>query len=164
MTTSLVRTRHATAHDVTALVAMHGRCSSDTLRRRFHTPVAQVSARLVEELVTPLDGWSVVAEQCDDLVGLACAGPLAPGVVEVGLLVEDAHQGTGIGARMTRELALEASLRGYSTLVCLTQPDNDSVERTVRRAGLDCATSRGDGVLEVVAALPVRAGRLRHPA
>jgi GNAT superfamily N-acetyltransferase len=164
MTTTLVRTRHATAHDVAPLVAMHRRCSPDTLHRRFHVPVAHVPARLVEQLVAPAGGWSIVAERRDDVVGHGCAGPIAPGVVEVGLLVEDAHQGTGIGVRLIRDLAGEASRRGFSTLVCLAQADNESVVRTVRRAGLDCVPTRRDGLLEVTVALPSRRGRLRRPA
>ena len=109
-------------------------------------------------------GWSIVAEQCDLMVGHGCAGPLSPGVVEVGLVVEDAHQGTGIGARLTRDLAVEASRRGFSTMVCLAQPDNDSVVRTVRRAGLDCVPTLADGLLEVQVALPARRGGLQRPA
>jgi GNAT superfamily N-acetyltransferase len=164
MTTTLVRTRHTTTHDVAALVAMHRRCSPDTLHRRFHVPVHDVPPRVVEQLVAPPGGWSIVAEQCDDLVGHGSAGPLSPGVVEVGLVVEDAHQGTGIGALLIRDLAVEASRRGFSTMVCLAQPDNDSVVRTVRRAGLDCVPVLVDGLLEVSVALPARRSRLRRPA
>ena len=164
MTTTLVRTRHATTHDVAALVAMHRRCSPDTLHRRFHVPVHDVPPRTVERLVAPPGGWSIVAEQCEDVVGHACVGPLSPRVLEVGLVVEDAHQGTGIGALLIRDLADEASRRGFTTMVCLAQPDNDSVVRTVRRAGLDCVPTLADGLLEVRVALPSRRGGLQRPA
>lgn len=156
MTTTLVGTRHATQQDVARLVALHRRCSPDTLHRRFHGPFVAVPARLVEQLVSPPGGWSVVAERGDDLVGHGCAGPLEPGVVEVGLLVEDAHQGSGVGTLLIRDLAHEAADRGFRTLVCLAQPDNDAVVRTVRRAGLDCVAVRRDGLLEVQVVLPTR--------
>ncbi len=164
MTISLVRTRYATLDDVEAVVALHARCSPDTLRRRFHAPVTSVPERLVRQLVAPRGGWSVLAEQCGGLVGLGCAGPLSPTRLEVGLLVEDAHQGTGVGSRMLRELAGDASARGYRDLVCLAEPDNDSVLPTVRRAGLEGVPSWVDGLLEVVVPLPARRRGLTRPA
>lgn len=164
MTTALVRTRHPTRHDVPALVDLHRRCSPATLHSRFHVPVGAVSARIVEQLVAPTGGWSLVAEQRGAPVGLGCAGPVAPGVLEVGLLVEDAHQGTGIGTRLTRDLAREATRRGFHTLLCLSLTDNVTIVPTLRRAGLDASARRRDGLLEVVAALPARRRSLRHPA
>jgi L-amino acid N-acyltransferase YncA len=164
MTTSLVRTRRATPDDVAAVVALHGRCSEETLHRRFHVPVTQVSERLARQLVAPRRGWSIVAEQCGEVVGLACAGPVSPTVLEVGLLVEDRHQSTGIGSRMLRDLARDAYARGYRSLLCLAEPDNESVLPTVRRAGLEGAPVVVDGLLEVVVALPARRRGLRRPA
>lgn len=164
MTTALVRTRRATGNDVAALVDLHRRCSPATLHSRFHVPVSAVSARIVEQLVAPTGGWSLVAEQRGAPVGLGCAGPVAAGVLEVGLLVEDAHQGTGIGTRLTRDLALEATRRGFHTLVCLALSDNVTIVPTLRRAGLTAAARRHDGLLEVVAALPVGRRSLPHPA
>jgi L-amino acid N-acyltransferase YncA len=154
MPTALVHTRPATLEDVDAVVALHDRCSAETLRRRFHIPVSRVAPRFAEELISPKDGWSVLAEQCGEVVGLASAGPLSPTCVEVGLLVEDLFQGSGAGSRMLRDLAEEASVRGFRSLVCLVEADNESVFPTVRRAGLDGALSLVDGLLEVVAPLP----------
>jgi GNAT superfamily N-acetyltransferase len=160
MTTALVRTRTATLDDVEPVVALHARCSPATLHRRFHTPLTEVDDRLVRRLLEPPRGWSVVAEQCGKVVGLGCAGALSRTELEVGLLVEDAHQGIGIGSRMLRELAREAGERGYRTLVCLAEAANESVLPTVRSAGLDGVASVTDGLLEIVAPLPAR-GLLR---
>jgi GNAT superfamily N-acetyltransferase len=143
---------------------MHLRCSAETLHRRFHVPLPHVSARLVRRLVAPSDGWSVLAEQCDEVIGLACAGPVSDTEIEVGLLVEDAHQGTGVGTRLLRQVAGEAAERGYRTLVLLAQPDNDSVLRTVRRAGLHGASRWTDGLLEVTAPLASDPRELGQPA
>ncbi len=164
MTTSLVRTRHASPHDVVAVVALHARCSEETLRRRFHVPVTQITERLAEQLVAPRHGWSLVAEHCGEVVGLACAGPVSPTVLEVGLLVEDRYQSTGIGSRMLRDLSRDAHARGYQSLLCLAEPDNESVLPTVRRAGLEGAPVVVDGLLEVVVPLPARRRGLRRPA
>ena len=164
MTTALVRTRPATPDDVDAVVALHDRCSPETLRRRFHVPVPHVPPRLAHQLVAPPGGWSVLAERCGEVVGLACAGPLSRTSAEVGILVEDLSQGTGVGSRLLRELSQKASARGFRTLVCLTEPDNESVLRTVRRAGLEGVPALVDGVLEVVVRLPSRPSDLQRPA
>jgi GNAT superfamily N-acetyltransferase len=143
---------------------MHARCSPATLHRRFHVAMTHVSPRLARRLVVPPGGWSVVAEQGELLVGLGCAGPLSSTELEVGLLVEDRHQGTGIGSGMLRDLADEGSARGFRTLVCLAEPDNESVLSTVRRAGLEGDPSWVDGLLEVVVPLPVLTADLPLPA
>ena len=164
MMTSLVTTRYATFDDVEAVVEMHARCSPETLRRRFHVPVSAVPERLARQLVSPRRGWSVLAEQCGNVVGLGCAGPLSATRLEVGLLVEDSRQGTGVGSRMLRDLACDASARGFRELACLAEPDNESVLPTVRRAGLEGVPSWTDGLLEVVVPLPARRRGLRRPA
>ncbi len=105
MTTALVRTRPATLDDLDAIVDLHARCSAETLRSRFHAPVTHVPPRLARQLIAPRDGWSVLAEQCGEVIGLGCAAPVSRSTVEVGLLVEDLSQGTGVGSRMLRDLA-----------------------------------------------------------
>src|SRR3954451_10415205 len=164
MTTSVARTRHAGFDDVEQVTAMHRRCSPESLHRRFHVPLANVPPRLVRRLLIPSDGWSVVAEHRGGVIGLACAGPLSDTDLEVGLLVEDAHQGHGVGTLLLRRLAEDACDRGYTTLVCLTQPDDEAVLRTVRAAGLDAATTWHDGVLEVRAPLAPPLLALGQPA
>jgi GNAT superfamily N-acetyltransferase len=164
MTTSLVTTRHATPDDVAAVVALHERCSPATLRRRFHVPVSHVPERLVRELVAPERGWSVLAEQHGEAVGLACAGALTATQLEVGLLVEDRLHGTGVGSGMLRDLAREAASRGYHSLKCFVEPDNESMLPTVRRAGLHGEPSWVDGLVEIVMPLAVRRWDLSLPA
>jgi predicted N-acetyltransferase YhbS len=164
MTTTLVRTRQATAADVGAVLALHRRCSPATLEHRFHVPVTQVPERLVRALVTPERGWSIVAEQGDEVVGHGCAAETSAEQVEVGLLVDDAHQGTGVGTRLMRELAASAAERGYDSLMCAVEPDNESVLPTVHRAGLDAVTSHVDGVLEIEVPLVALGARSRRTA
>jgi GNAT superfamily N-acetyltransferase len=164
MTTALVRTRPASLDDVPAVLALHDRCSPETLRRRFHAPVSHVPPTLVRQLVAPREGWSVVAEQCGEVVGLGCAAPLSRSTIEVGLLVEDLSQGIGVGTRMLRDLAREAATRGFRTLLCLAEADNESVLPTVRRAGLDGLPTLVDGFLEVVVPLPAEPHDLQRPA
>jgi GNAT superfamily N-acetyltransferase len=164
MTTSLVRTRHATDDDVGAVLALYDRCSSQTLESRFHVPVVRVPERLVRALVHAGDGWSVVAEQGEEVIGHGCAGPLSADTVEVGLLVDDAFQGTGVGTRLLRDLAWSARERGYTALLCSVEPDNESVLPTVRRAGLRGVPTYADGVVEIAVALPAVGSQVQLPA
>lgn len=164
MTTSLVRTREATADDVGAVHALYENCSPHTLEARFHVPVARVGERLVRALVTPRDGWSVLVEQHGEVIGHGCAGPLSPTRVEIGLLVDDAFQGTGVGSRLVRELAASAAARGYLSMVCYVAPDNESVLPTVRRAGLHGIVADVDGLLEIDVPLAAHEAQLQHPA
>ena len=164
MTTSLVRTRYATVHDVGAVLALYERCSPQTLEHRFHVPVTRVSPQLVRGLVTPRHGWSIVAEQGDEVIGHGCAGETSQHQVEVGLLVDDAFQGTGVGTRLMRDLAGTAAERGYGSLLCTVSPDNESVLPTVRRAGLDGVSSYVDGVVEIEVPLVEHQARVQQPA
>jgi GNAT superfamily N-acetyltransferase len=164
MTTSLVRTRHATDDDVAAVQALYDRCSPHTLERRFHVPLSRVSAGLVRELVTPRRGWSLLAVQGEEIVGHGCAGETSPGQVEVGLLVDDACQGTGVGTRLMSELAATAAERGYRSLLCCVAPDNPSVLPTVRRAGLPHESAYVDGMVEIAVPLLEHPAQLREPA
>lgn len=161
MTTSLVRTRHAVIEDVEAVFDLYARCSPQTLQHRFHVPVARVPERMVRRLVVPADGWSLIAEQGGEVVGHGCAGPVSTSRVEVGLLVDDAYQGTGVGTRLMRELALSAARRGFEAMLCLVEPDNESVLPTVRRAGLEGVPLHVDGVVEIE--VPLAAHRAGLP-
>jgi ribosomal protein S18 acetylase RimI-like enzyme len=164
MTTSLVRTRYADADDVAAVQGLYDRCSPQTLEHRFHMPVRSVSPTVVGELLSPRRGWSLLAEQGEEVVGHGCAGETSPEQVEIGLLVDDAFQGTGVGSRLMRDLAATAAERGYRSLVCCVAPDNQSVLPTVRRAGLPHVSAYVDGVVEIVVPLLEHPARLQEPA
>lgn len=164
MTTSLVRTRYGAAHDVAPVIALHERCSSETLHRRFHAALPRLGKQLARQLLAPELGWSVLAERGDHVVGMACAGPVSNHDLEVGILVEDAHQGRGIGSRLLADLAGDATGRGYRSLLCLTQPDNEAVLASVRRVGLRHTVSVADGLATVRMHLPVADAGLPMPA
>lgn len=142
------RLRPGTIRDLPRLVAMHDRCSEETVRRRYHSPVPQLSTRLAHELLRPARGWSVVATCGCDLVGLAVYAADRDGGYDVGLLVEDRWQRQGVGSRLLRALARHARDHGISVLTCTTQLDNPCVLRTIRRAGFGPRLSVVDGLVE----------------
>lgn len=143
--------------DVELVEAMHRRCSDLSLYRRFHAPLPRVSARMVRAMLAPNHGWSLLGQGelgRGDVVGFASVAPVSGSEVEVGLLVEDRHQGQGLGTRLLYGVAMGAASRGYQALTCLTQPDNDAVLSTVQRAGLIGRVVWHDGLLQI--SIPVR--------
>lgn len=138
--------------DTDALVALHARCSSETLYRRYHAPMSHVTPRMARSLLEPAGGRSLVLSIGDEVVavGVYSVDPAStePGTVEVGLMVEDSRQRQGHGARLLRALAVDAADRGVETLTCLVQPENDAVLRAIQRAGLRARVSFVDGLTE----------------
>ena len=154
--------------DVDALIAMHRRCSVDTVFRRYHSPLARLSPRLARALLTPVGGFSIVIGMGDDVVAAAVVGAVG-GEAEAGIMVEDRWQRRGLGTRLLRALAEEAAARGIETFTCLVQRDNDAVVRTIHRAELRARMTRA-GELTVcrvpLAGLRVAQenGRTRRPS
>ncbi len=149
MTVPRVTTRDGAAADLAAALALHEQCSATSLRRRFHTPLPRVPARMVRGLLCPPQGWSRLALDGPTVVGMACAAPLSPDAVEVGVLVADREQGRGIGTLLLRETAGQAAVRGYRAARCLTERDNEAVLRTARRTGLPTTVGWDDGLVVV---------------
>lgn len=131
--------RRATEADLDALVAMHNRCSADSIYQRYLTggrgPGARVLARLVDPAYAQthivLNGAAVVASG-----NLARDGDS----VELALLVEDAWQRRGVGTALFALLLREAAAAGYSTVLLHTHAENRGVQRMIRRAA-----ERGEG-------------------
>jgi GNAT superfamily N-acetyltransferase len=147
-----VTLRSGSVADTDAIVALHGRCSSETLYRRYHAPIAQVTPRMVRAQLEPTGGRSMVLSVGDRVVAVAMysvdPASTEPRTVEVGMMVEDSWQQQGHGARLMHALAVQAADQGVETLACLVQPENDAVLRTIRRAGLRARVSFVDGLTE----------------
>jgi predicted N-acetyltransferase YhbS len=144
--------RPGTLADASAVVAMHARCSADTVHRRYHAPMPRVSARFARSLLAPAEGLSLVATVGSEVVaiGMLAPDPTEPDTgarsFEAGLMVEDQWQRQGLGSTLLHELAVAAAHSGGEELTCLVQPRNDAVLRAVRRAGLRARVSQVDGV------------------
>jgi RimJ/RimL family protein N-acetyltransferase len=63
------------------------------------------------------------------------AGQPLNGEAEVGIVVEDAHQGQGIGAQLLERLAAYGREQGLHSLVATVASDNAGVRALIRRAG-----------------------------
>jgi GNAT superfamily N-acetyltransferase len=152
-------TRRATYADLDGLVAMHDRCSSDSLYQRYLTGGRGPGAAILARLLDPTHGQTFVVS-----VGARVPGGLSPGSnipgglspgsnivasgnlardgdsVEAALLVEDAWQRQGVGTALFALLLREAAAAGYATVILHTHASNLGVQRMIRRAA-----ARGEG-------------------
>lgn len=162
--------RTGSTEDAEALIAMHARCSAETVYRRYHSAVPNLTPRMARALLGPPAGASMLLTAGPDVVaaGMFCAANAEePGQAELGLMVEDAWQRRGEGARLLRALAVEAADRGVENLTCVVQPDNEAVLRTIQRARLRGRVTYADGLvryripLSGLRASPEESGRRR---
>jgi GNAT superfamily N-acetyltransferase len=73
----------------------------------------------------------------------------APGSAEVAFMVDDAHQGLGIGSLLMRHLVACARSAGLETLVAEVLSENSAMLKVFQRAGLAVETRREAGVLHL---------------
>lgn len=134
-----VQLRRASTADLDGLVAMHGRCSSDSLYQRYLTGGRGPGPALLARLMDPAYGQTFVGFGGDAIVA---AGNLAHDgdSVEAALLVEDAWQRRGVGTALFAYLLREAAGAGFSAVVLHTHAENRGVQRMIRRAA-----ERGEG-------------------
>ncbi|GAA1120133.1 GNAT family N-acetyltransferase [Kribbella jejuensis] len=128
--------RTATVDDAEAVVAMHDRCSYESRTRRYHVPMPKLTARTARHLSAPAGGVSIVACVDDAVIGMATAAPweeLGSTTMEVAVLVEDGWQGQGLGLRLLREVVNGARALGADRVVCMVQPENTAMLRTLER-------------------------------
>jgi acyl-CoA synthetase (NDP forming)/GNAT superfamily N-acetyltransferase len=128
-----------------------------SIRNRFFTAGTAAASRYVDMLLAELaarshrpDRVSLVAVIGDRIVGLATLDPVAVGVAEVALLVEDAQQGEGIGTLLLEALVTAARGTGIARLVADVLMDNVGMIAVFRSLGLPMRTEVEDGVMQVV--------------
>src|SRR5579862_2539845 len=97
-----------------AVVAMLGRCSEPTLRRRFHGVIDD--ARYINRLIGSSSEVGYTAWIDGRCVGIASLHPSDQASAEMGVLVEDDWQRRGVGTALVAALATHARGRGLATL------------------------------------------------
>jgi GNAT superfamily N-acetyltransferase len=141
--------RAATLSDVDAVTALHERCSIDTLYERYQVPLRiPMTARMVRRLVAPNGGQAVVVQ-----VGLEVVGHGLLELVDSSwtfhLLIEDAWQGRGLGAKLVKHAAGLAKAQGADRLTFITAGSHDVLLRTVGNAGFLARVERHDGMVHI---------------
>jgi GNAT superfamily N-acetyltransferase len=157
MTTGIpvgLRLRCATLADALEVHRLFGRCSPATRYGRFHGHLREVPPGYLCEALTagPCRHDALVVQRCGgaELVALASArrvdGPGEP-AVDVGVLVEDAEQGRGLGTLLLATLARRAGERGIAVLTCDVLATHQRLVAVLRRTLGPVATSRDGGTV-----------------
>jgi GNAT superfamily N-acetyltransferase len=122
------------ASDTQAVLAMLGRCSRASLFHRFHG-VSDGVAYFAALLRDPAGNETLLAWSGSACVGVATLGVGAAGIVDLGVLVEDAWQRRGIGTRLITSLLDSARAQGVTTVHADVLADDVFILRTLRGIG-----------------------------
>jgi acyl-CoA synthetase (NDP forming)/GNAT superfamily N-acetyltransferase len=147
-----VHVRPIRPDDADRLRALHGRLSPETIYLRFFSPIPSLSDAMVERFVNVdyADRMALVAQLGDDLIGVARYDRI-PGTdqAEVAFVVDDAHQGRGLGTLLLEHLAGVARHQGVRQFMAETLPGNNRMLRMFRDAGFGDERKLSDGVVRV---------------
>ncbi|TDB83527.1 GNAT family N-acetyltransferase [Actinomadura sp. KC216] len=155
--------------DAGLLRDFHARLSPESIYYRFFSPRPRLSDRDVEHF-TSVDhdrrvaliatiGEEMVAVVRYDRLGDRPEGDRPggdgtegerPATAEVAFLVEDAHQGRGLGPVLLEHIAAAARERGVRRFVASVLPDNRRMTRVFREAGYRAEQRFEEGVIELV--------------
>jgi GNAT superfamily N-acetyltransferase len=138
-----VTIRRLVASDTGAVMAMLRRCSRTSLFHRFHgftDGVVYFQALLRDRP----DDQTLLARSGSTCVGVATLGVSATGIVDLGVLVEDAWQRRGIGTCLTTALLDGARAEGVTLVHADVLNDDVFILKVLRRiAPLTVATASG---------------------
>jgi predicted CoA-binding protein/N-acetylglutamate synthase-like GNAT family acetyltransferase len=150
---STARVRPINPDDVDQVVKLHARLSPETVRLRYFGAHPFLTPRELADLVggEASEHLALVAERADQLIALAQYDRL-PGsdVAEVAFVVDDAHQGLGIGTLLLEYLASEGRRRGIKRFVADTLFENAAMAQVFRDAGFIQHSAVDAGVVRVV--------------
>jgi RimJ/RimL family protein N-acetyltransferase len=117
------------------------RLAPETRQRRFLSPMPRVPQTVVDHFTfynprermvlaatLPVDGY-------ERIVGLADMAVLDTGLAELGVVVDDARQGQGIGTLLSEALAWLAAQRGATHVKAQMLDNNVAMARVMERLG-----------------------------
>lgn len=142
--------------DRAGMLAAVGRTSQQSLYRRFFSFKRGLSDQEVDFYVNVdfVDHVALVAVLEEDGQPVIVAGGryivVRPGEAEVAFVVDDAHQGRGLGAALMRHLAALARQVGLKALVADVLPENTAMLKVFATSGLGIKTRREPGSIQVI--------------
>jgi acyl-CoA synthetase (NDP forming)/RimJ/RimL family protein N-acetyltransferase len=148
----------ATAHlrpirpdDAQRLVEFYSRVSDESKYFRFFVPYPRLSNADVRRFTTVdyLDRVALILLSGEDLIAVARYERIDAMQAEVAFLVEDAHQGRGVGSVMLEHLAQVARESGVRRFVAETLPQNHKMIAVFSDAGYTLSSRIEDGVVHV---------------
>lgn len=148
-----VQVREIRSDDDDALRAFHTRLSPESIVLRYFGAHPRLSDAEVERFthVDGVDRFALVAEQASEIVAVA-RYDRAPGSdeAEVAFVVDDAHQGRGLGTLLLQHLADAARGRNIRWFVADTLSENFRMLHVFRDAGFPRTFTRDSEVMHVV--------------
>jgi GNAT superfamily N-acetyltransferase len=129
--------RGTSPRDLTAVAAMHGRCSARALLDRYRLGGAAPSPVALERMLRRTLAF-VACTARGDVVAMAIASPdptHEAGAAEVGLIVQDDWQRRGVGRELLTHLCGGAYVCGYSQLISYTAVSTAAVHRLLTAIG-----------------------------
>ena len=150
-----LRLRPVAAADRDALGALVQALSPRSAYQRFLTAARPTAVDYIEELFDPArTADTVVATWRGELVGVGSTHRLTPTSVEVALLVDDAHQGRGLGTLMLEDLVARTRSRGVRTMAAWLLRTNAQMLEVFTHLGLPLHTEvEGSDTLAVTLSL-----------
>jgi acyl-CoA synthetase (NDP forming)/GNAT superfamily N-acetyltransferase len=150
---STVHLRPITPDDAAAIVDLHSRMSDRTRYLRYFSPYPRIPERDLERFVNvdhhDREAFVIVGGSRIMAVGryerLGAGSPDA----EVAFVVEDAHQGRGIGSVLLEHLAEAARANGITRFVAEVLPENGGMLRVFSDFGYQVQRKYADGVVHL---------------
>ena len=148
----------ATAHlrpiapaDADLMVSFYARVSEQSKYYRFFAPYPQLSDRDVARFtqVDYHDRLALIVTVGDEMIGVGRYERTGRRTAEVAFLIEDAHQGRGLGQLLLEHLAQAARENGITRFVAEVLPDNRKMITVFTEAGYKVAREFEDGVIVV---------------
>ncbi len=135
--------------DEQLMVEFYARVSDDSKYYRFFSPMPKLSERDVRRFthVDHRDRVALVMLLGGQMIAVGRFDVVRPMEAEVAFLVEDQHQGRGIGQLLLEHLAQAGRERGVERFVAEVLPDNNRMIHTFRDAGYRVASGYADGVI-----------------
>ncbi len=137
--------------DAAGLIAFHSRLSATTVYYRFFAPYPRLSDRDVERFthVDYRDRGALVATIGDAIIGVVRYDRVADGEAEVAFVIEDEHQGRGLGTIFLEHIAQAARERGIRRFVAEVLPENARMLEVFEHAGYTAETARDEGFISL---------------
>ncbi|MBU2662337.1 GNAT family N-acetyltransferase [Actinoplanes bogorensis] len=150
---SAVHLRQIQPSDAPAIVDFHSRMSERTRYLRYFSPYPRIPERDLERFVNvdhhDREAFVIVSGPRIMAVGrYERLGPESP-EAEVAFVVEDAHQGRGIGSVLLEHLAEAARANGLTRFVAEVLPENAGMLRVFSDFGYHVQRKYADGVVHL---------------
>lgn len=147
----LARLRPIRPADAQLLVDFYARVSDESKYLRFFAPYPRLSDQDVQRFTTVdyVDRVAFIMTIGDQMIAVGRYERLENDQAEVAFLVEDAHQGRGIGQLLLEHLAEAARERGITGFVAEVLPENARMAQVFADAGYKVSRQFEDGLLLV---------------